>query len=101
LGWAENTATWHNRPVTDTGPLGTITVSGTIPEWYTLDVTTYMQARRAGGATEVTLILKGVTDSLPYAAFDSRETSHGPRLVVAGGNTPLTVRTASGQEGTN
>jgi hypothetical protein len=83
--WSESTLTWSNRPVADTGPLGSIEVSGTSPEWYTLDLTTYLQARRADGATEVTLILKGVTDSLPYASFDSRETSHGPRLVVAGG----------------
>jgi hypothetical protein len=82
--WGESTLTWTNRSVADTVPLGTIVVSGTTPDWYTLDLTTYLQARRAGGATEATLILKGVTDSLPYAWFDSRGTSDGPRLIVAG-----------------
>jgi hypothetical protein len=81
----EGEVTWSNRPAASADVLSTVSVHGTVPEWYEVDVTEYVQARRSAGATAATLVLKGVSDSLPYASFASREAMNGPRLIVTGG----------------
>jgi phosphatidylserine/phosphatidylglycerophosphate/cardiolipin synthase-like enzyme len=85
VNWVEDGVTWSSRPAATSGTLDTIDVAGTAPQRYDIDVTSYVQARRTTGATAVTLVLKGVADSLPFASFRSRETGMGPRVILVRG----------------
>jgi len=83
--WSESSITWHNRPAADTDRLAAIVVNSTASQWYEVDLTEYVQSRRAGGAAAATLVLRGAEDTLPYASFSSRETPQQPLLVVVSG----------------
>jgi hypothetical protein len=83
--WSESAITWHNRPAADTGRLGAIVVNSTALQWYEVDLTQYVQSRRAVGVAAATIVLRGAEDTLPYASFSSRETPQQPLLVVVSG----------------
>ena len=82
--WGETTLTWNNKPASGSTILNTIVVSGTTGQWYDVDLTSYVQAQRAAGATTIAIALKNPTDTLPYSAFRSREaSSNPPQLVIS------------------
>jgi len=88
-GWSESTVTWKTRPAVQSTVLGKITVRGTPQAWYQLDITSYVQSRRAAGATLVTLGLKNTVDTLPLSRFNSTEASSGrPQIVVTRTTSP-------------
>ena len=80
--WAETGLNWNNRPASDTTPIGSVIVSGTTGLWYDIDLTSYAQAQRAGGATLISIALKGQSDTLPYVTFSSRESGAHPQLLI-------------------
>jgi hypothetical protein len=84
-GWSESGLTWNNMPAAVTGLLGTISVAGTASAWYEIDLTDYVQSRRAVGAGAATVVIKGAEETLPFVSFSSRESSDGPRLTIVPG----------------
>jgi hypothetical protein len=80
--WAETSLNWNNRPAADATVLGSITVTGVTAQWYEVDLTNYVQARKAAGATTIAIALKNPVDTLPYVAFSSRESGTRPELVT-------------------
>ncbi len=81
--WSEDSLTWNNsRTLAGTSVLDSVTVSGTSPQWYEADITQYVQAQRAAGATLIAIALKNPIDTPPYASFSSRESANGPQLVI-------------------
>jgi hypothetical protein len=82
LSWGESSITWNNRPSTTTGVLASATVTGTTSKWCELDLTSYLKQQKAGGASAVTLILKGTTVSDSIIQFDSDEGANKPQLVL-------------------
>ena len=81
--WGETTLTYNNsRALATTTFLGSVVVSGTTLQWYEVDLTDYVHAQRAAGATTIAIALKNLADTLPYVTFRSRESSTGkPELV--------------------
>jgi hypothetical protein len=80
--WPETGVNYNNRPASGSTAIGSLTVSGTTGRWYTIDLTSYAQAQRAGGATRIAIALKGKTDTLPYVTFGSRESTVRPQLLI-------------------
>jgi hypothetical protein len=87
--FGETTINFTNAPALGTGPLATAKVVGLAAHVYSLDVTAYLKQRQAAGATSVTLAVAGLTKTLGFATFHSREASSGkPGLVLNGSATP-------------
>jgi hypothetical protein len=81
--WDELTLTWDTQFATDPTPSGTITVNTPKDATYTVDLTSYIQSQLDGGATSVTLVLKGESATTSNAIFHSKEsTSGGPQLFI-------------------
>jgi len=82
--WSENTITWNTKPADGTTVLASTTVSGTTGQWYTLDLTSYIQSQLAAGQTTLSLAIEGAAFTTGgYADFNSREaSSNNPQLVV-------------------
>jgi len=90
--WNENTLTWNNKPASGMTPVGGLTVVNTIEGWYDVDVTAFVRAEKDAGRNVIGLALKGVTDSLPYTSFNSKEAAvNHPELVV----TPIITLSAT------
>jgi phosphatidylserine/phosphatidylglycerophosphate/cardiolipin synthase-like enzyme len=85
VSWGETTLTYNNsRALATATALGSVVVSGTTSQWYEVDLTSYVQAQRAAGATTIAIALKNPADTLPYVTFRSRESSTGqPELVFS------------------
>ncbi|HEX8916252.1 MAG TPA: DNRLRE domain-containing protein, partial [Humisphaera sp.] len=82
--WGETTVTWSTKPATSATPVAAATVSGTAGAWYEFDVTDYVKARKAAGATAVSFALKGTAATTAYATFASDEaTANRPELRAA------------------
>ena len=81
-GWTETTVTWNNRPSVGADTWRTVSVSGTTAQWYDFDITSPVQALRAGGQTSVAIALKSTADTLPYVTFSARESATAPQLVI-------------------
>jgi len=88
--WSEASLTWSTKPATEpTDPsnpsaIPTITVSGTTPQWYEVDLTSFVQSKKAAGQTQIGIALKCTIDTLPYVTFGSRESASAPLLIVSG-----------------
>jgi phosphatidylserine/phosphatidylglycerophosphate/cardiolipin synthase-like enzyme len=80
--WSETGVNWNNRPTAGTTEWGRITVAGTTPQWYQVDLTQRVQAQRAAGATTITLALRKTVETLPAVSFGSRESANKPTLVI-------------------
>ncbi len=88
--WTETGLTWNNKPAASGSPVATVAVSGTAAKWYEADLTDHVQARRAAGATVITIALVGLVDTPPYTSFASRESTSRPELVI-GASAPSTA----------
>ncbi|HIJ88655.1 MAG TPA: DNRLRE domain-containing protein [Desulfuromonadales bacterium] len=94
--WTESGITWNSQPVPG-AVLDTVTLAaGAINNWYSWNVTPFVQGEFAGDKT-VSLMLKPVTEgstdaTAPSYAFDAREYgSNAPLLLVSTGTTAATI----------
>lgn len=93
--WSGATMTWNNRPAADT-VLGTFTVTSATNVDHEVDVTSWVAARRAEGATRVAFCVRQATTSRTYALLNSREATSGrPELVVTTETAPPTTTSTS------
>ncbi|HEY2586771.1 MAG TPA: DNRLRE domain-containing protein [Tepidisphaeraceae bacterium] len=94
--WSESTVTWNTRPADGSPVLGSMNVSGTTGQWYTVDLTSYIQSQLAAGHTTISLALEGAGPATAgYADFNSREAAaNGPQLQLA--TVPTTTTNPSG-----
>ena len=83
-GWTEGAVTWNTAP----GLLNlvtTFTVSNTPGTWYGVDITGYIQGKKAAGVNNISFVLTntGATSSTNDVSFASKEATTGdPQLVV-------------------
>lgn len=81
--WTESGVTFNNRPMTNTGPLSTATITGTAGSWYEWDVSSFLQAEKAAGRNVVTIALKATVITDPWAIFNADgAASNQPELVI-------------------
>ncbi len=87
--WIESgsgSITWSNKPVSSGTPLSTATITDNVARWYEFDVTSYIQSEKSLNHTLVSLALKNLSTSNPYATFSSREataiTDIRPQLLI-------------------
>ncbi|MGH9840534.1 MAG: DUF7594 domain-containing protein [Blastocatellia bacterium] len=89
--WIESgtgSITWANRPALT----GTVHATGVwnpaANQWFEWDITAFLQAEKAAGRNVVTLVVRTTQEttqtSVPHNC-QSREASHKPELVIAGG----------------
>jgi fibronectin type 3 domain-containing protein len=79
--WTELGVTWNNQPsLVGATTVGTLSVT-TANQYYTVDVTSYVQQQIAAGATSVSFaITSSATGQIPYLAREYG--SNGPQLVL-------------------
>jgi PKD domain/FG-GAP-like repeat/Bacterial Ig domain/FG-GAP repeat len=83
--WSELAFHWLSKPLPDPAVLATtpLVTSSTAARWYEWDLTAYVLAERAANRPYVTIVLKEDVDSVPVAAFRSRQaTSNRPELRI-------------------
>ena len=82
--WSENTITWNTKPADGTQVLASATVSGTTGQWYSFNLTSYIQSQLAAGITTISLAIEGgAYTSGGYADFNSRQAAtNTPQLAV-------------------
>jgi hypothetical protein len=79
--WAENTLTWSNKPAAGTA-VNTVTLTA-VNGWYTFDVTAYVAARKAAGATAISMVLIGAEQgATAQQVFSSKEGVDKPVLQI-------------------
>jgi hypothetical protein len=78
--WSENTLTWNNKAALG-AELGAFTVN-TNAGWYEVNVTPYVVAQRAAGASSVTLAINPKVVSGVIATLRSAESTTPPRLLI-------------------
>jgi glucuronoarabinoxylan endo-1,4-beta-xylanase len=80
-GWGENTITWNNKPST-VKPTATATMTAT-NGWYSIDVSGYVNARKAVGASAITFVMIGAEQGgTAQQTFSSKEGANKPVLKV-------------------
>ena len=80
--WSESAITFNNRPASGTTEWGRVYVSSVTGRWYKVDLTARIQAERAAGRQFITLVLKKSVNTLPFAAFGSRESGNPAVLTL-------------------
>jgi fibronectin type 3 domain-containing protein len=85
--WTDAGITWNNKPALDSTALASANIAtDNTPRWYSFDVTSYIQAAKAAGATTVSLALQMTTHTGDGVAFNASEAgSNTPQLVVTPG----------------
>jgi hypothetical protein len=79
--WSETATNWNNKPASTGLIIASKTVTSTSSAWLDFDVSSYVQQRRAAGATAVSFVLRGHASSTPYAIIVSDEaTANRPVL---------------------
>ncbi|MDH4276159.1 MAG: Ig-like domain-containing protein, partial [Gammaproteobacteria bacterium] len=93
--WSESTITWANKPAIGSG-LAVFSVTSTNVATFSFDITGYVNSKRAGGNTAVSLGLYPSSQSAStiYINSGSRESAYSPKLVVTF-DEPPTVSLAS------
>jgi hypothetical protein len=81
--WGETSITWNNRPAAGARQGSAVTVTATA-QYYQWDLTAYLQAQKAAGATAVSLAVSmDASTSASQDTFNAREASaNRPELVV-------------------
>jgi HKD family nuclease len=84
-GAVNESLTWNSsRAMAAGNVIGSVVVAGTSAQWYLVDITAYVQAQKAAGATEIAIALINPVEALPYTSFGSRESaSRRPQLVIS------------------
>lgn len=82
--WSESSLTWTNAPGVTGGSLGSYTLTNlNTYQWYNIDITTYVKAQIAAGATKISLCLQESTNVNSYIMINSDENaSNQPLLTV-------------------
>jgi glucose/arabinose dehydrogenase len=89
--WTESGLTWGNKPASGATVLKSFTVRGTTAQYYEVDLTSYLQQKKAAGATVASVVLKaGATSNSTVVITSDEAASNEPQLVVlaAAGPTP-------------
>ena len=83
--WEQETVTWNtSRSLAPVDVLlGSVTVGGTIPQWYEVDLTQHVQAQKAVGANRIAIALKNSVDMPPSSSFGSSASASRPQLVIS------------------
>jgi endoglucanase len=80
--WTENGITFTNKPPAPTS-VTNFNVNGTTNTTYNINVTTFLQQRKAAGDTQVTFVLRSNTSTSTLTSFNSDEAaSNKPVLIV-------------------
>jgi hypothetical protein len=81
VAWSESGITWNNRPAAGSTALTVVTVDATAAarSW---DVTAYVKAQLAAGATRVSFVVKDTAASNVYVTLSSRESANSPALLT-------------------
>jgi hypothetical protein len=87
--WSETGITWNNKPASGAA-VGDLTVAGTTPQWYELDVTSYVRQQKIAGASAVSFALTAPTSTDAWIVFNSDEASSN-RVELAVVHTPATA----------
>lgn len=79
--WTETGITWNNMPAAGAA-ITTVNVSTNLQYWE-WDITSYVQAQKNGGATQITIQLQNDTSTTQTVTVNSREkSSNNPQLVI-------------------
>jgi hypothetical protein len=73
--WGEMQVTWNTKPSAGATPVATFVVLDNVDRTYTVDLSSYVQARRSTGATRISLELRMPTSTGTYVIVSSREAS--------------------------
>ena len=88
--WDEGTIDFNNAPVVSaSGPLASVTVTGTTPAAYRMDLTSYVDQQIAAGASFASIAVEGTAHTFATVGFDSKEAASGaPSLALVTGTPP-------------
>jgi probable HAF family extracellular repeat protein len=93
--WTETGITWNNRPALG-AIIASTNISGKTFAWYTLDVTSYVQAQKAAGSNVFSLALHATNSTSGNVSLNSKEaTANRPYLQLFASNNPPTVTISS------
>jgi hypothetical protein len=80
--WSESTITFNKAPATGAA-LGSATIPNSTSQWYTFDLTSYLQQQVLAGKSSVSLAIAGTANTNETAAFNSRHSAaNAPQLVL-------------------
>jgi len=81
--WGETTITYANKPTPAIGVTATKIILNTTPQYYEWDLTSYLAAKKAAGATLISLNLQTTNVTNNMATFNTKEAAgNKPELVV-------------------
>ena len=83
--WTETGITWNNKPSTGTLQSST-TITDNVARWYEFDVTAHVKSEKDLNHNAVSLAVKALANSTPFATFNSKEanlaTDIRPQLII-------------------
>jgi Big-like domain-containing protein/carboxypeptidase family protein/IPT/TIG domain-containing protein/beta-propeller repeat-containing protein len=83
--WTETGITWNNKPATGT-LLSSTTITDNVARWYEFDVTSHVKGEKELNHNAVSLAVKALANSSPFATFNSKEanlaTDIRPQLII-------------------
>ena len=81
--WTQNTITFNNAPAVGSTAINTVVITGTTPQIYALNLTSYLQQQQALGNTLVSVALEGVQFTTGGTQFNSTLAGAGqPALLI-------------------
>ena len=95
--WDEYSVTWNTRPAVGE-LLGALTVTRT-GQWFTLDVTPYVQAGLAAGQNTIALALQNPLDTSAVSSFNAIEAAVKQPQLLVGYYSGFGPRAAAGKKG--
>lgn len=83
--WTETGITWNNKPSAGT-LLSSTTITDNVARWYEFDVTSHVKSEKELSHNAVSLAVKALANSSPFATFNSKEanlaTDIRPQLII-------------------
>jgi Big-like domain-containing protein/carboxypeptidase family protein/beta-propeller repeat-containing protein/IPT/TIG domain-containing protein len=84
--WGESgsgSITWNLKPNTGATALSSATVTDNVNRWYEFDVSSYIKQEKFEGRSIISIALKNLAASSPFAIFNSREAAgNRPQLLL-------------------
>jgi hypothetical protein len=84
--WTEANLTWNNKPgAANDIPLASVTVAGADPQWYELDLSTYVRQARATGQQAIPIVLKATSaggNAVSFASRNNPDSTIRPRQMI-------------------